>query len=152
MIKRESLGDFFKQVRETKGLTLEEVALKTRIQPDYLRALEDENFAKLPDQVFAKGFVRTYARSLGLDEDDALNRFGESAGAFYDKLAEREQLRQKQAEDERQRKTNRKVVLATVGVALLGFVLLFSREEPIVVSPSPTIMPEPPAVSAPVPP
>ena len=152
MIKRESLGEFFKQVRETKGLTLEEVALKTRIQPDYLKALEDENFGRLPDQVFAKGFVRTYARSLGLDEDDALKRFGESAGAFYDKLAEREQLREKQAVDERQRKTNRKVVLATVGVALLGFVLLFSREQPIVVSPSPTIMPEPPAVSAPVPP
>ena len=93
------LGEFFKQVRETKGLTLEEVALKTRIQPDYLKALEEENYAKLPDQVFAKGFVRTYARSMGLDEDDALRRFQESAGAFYEKLAERDRLRQEQAHD-----------------------------------------------------
>ena len=66
----ESIGEFFKQVRETKGLTLDDVALKTRIHPDFLIALEEGNFTKLPDQVFAKGFVRSYARSLGLDEED----------------------------------------------------------------------------------
>ena len=68
----ESVGEFFKQVRETKGLTVDEVASKTRIRFDFVKALEDGNFAKLPDQVFAKGFVRSYARSLGLDEEDAV--------------------------------------------------------------------------------
>ncbi|MDE3035998.1 MAG: helix-turn-helix domain-containing protein, partial [Nitrospirota bacterium] len=68
----ESVGDFFKQVRETKGLTLDDVASKTRIHPEFLMALEEGNYARLPDQVFAKGFVRSYARSLGLDEEDAM--------------------------------------------------------------------------------
>ena len=49
----ESIGEFFRQVRETKGLTIEEVASKTRIRADFVRALEEGNFAKLPDQVFA---------------------------------------------------------------------------------------------------
>ena len=126
---KESVGEFFRQVRETKGLTLDEVAIKTRIHPEYLKALEESNFAKLPEQVFAKGFVRSYARSLGLDEDDAMHRFTVSAGAFYDKHEERERLRQQQVEDERKRKANRKAVIATAGVAVLGLVLLLTREQ-----------------------
>ena len=92
----ESIGEFFKQVRETKGLTIDEVAAKTRIRTDFVKALEDGNFAKLPDQVFARGFVRSYARSLGLDEEDAIHRFVQSAGAFYDKQIERERLKVRQ--------------------------------------------------------
>jgi len=140
----ESIGEFFKQVRETKGLTLDDVALKTRIHPDFLIALEEGNFTKLPDQVFAKGFVRSYARSLGLDEEDAMRRFEGSAGAFYEKQAEREILRLKQAEDDRRKKTNRKVVLAAIAVALLGLILLMSREHATVAPARPTIDTEPP--------
>ena len=126
---KESVGEFFRQVRETKGLTLDEVAIKTRIHAEYLKALEESNFAKLPEQVFAKGFVRSYARSLGLDEDDAMRRFAVSAGGFYDKHEERERLRQRQVEDERKRKANRKAVIAAAGVAVLGLVLLLTREQ-----------------------
>lgn len=125
----ESVGDFFRQVRETKGLSLDDVASKTRIHPDFLRALEDGNYAKLPDQVFAKGFVRSYARSLGLDEEDAMRRFSESAGAFYNKQSELEMLRVRQVADEKQRQANRKVVFAAAGVAVLALVLLLSREQ-----------------------
>jgi cytoskeleton protein RodZ len=137
----ESIGDFFRHVRETKGLTLDDVASKTRIHPDFLIALEEGNFTKLPDQVFAKGFVRSYARSLGLDEDDAMRRFEGSAGAFYDKQTEREQLRLQQAEDDRRRKTNRKVVAAATGVALLGLILLVTREQPSVTLHRPQVDP-----------
>ena len=146
----ESIGEFFKQVRDTKGLTLDDVALKTRIHPDFLIALEEGNFTKLPDQVFAKGFVRSYARSLGLDEEDAMRRFEGSAGAFYEKQAEREVLRLKQAEDDRRKKTNRKVVLAAIAVALLGLVLLMSREHTTVVPPRPASDVEPPPIKSPV--
>jgi len=145
----ESIGEFFKQVRDTKGLTLDDVALKTRIHPDFLIALEEGNFTKLPDQVFAKGFVRSYARSLGLDEEDAMRRFEGSAGAFYEKQAEREVLRLKQAEDDRRKKTNRKVVLAAIAVALLGLILLMSREHTTVAPPRPPSDIEPPAITPP---
>jgi len=144
----ESIGEFFKQVRDTKGLTLDDVALKTRIHPDFLIALEEGNFTKLPDQVFAKGFVRSYARSLGLDEEDAMRRFEGSAGAFYEKQAEREVLRLKQAEDDRRKKTNRKVVLAAIAVALLGLILLMSREHTTVVPPRPASDMEPPPIKS----
>lgn len=141
----ESIGEFFRQVRETKGLTLDDVALKTRIHPDFLIALEEGNFTKLPDQVFAKGFVRSYARSLGLDEEDAMRRFEGSAGAFYEKQTERETLRLKQAEDDRRKKANRKVVLAAIAVALLGLILLMSREHATVAPARPS--PEEPPIN-----
>jgi len=146
----ESVGEFFRQVRETKGLTLDEVASKTRIHPDFLKALEDGNFAKLPDQVFAKGFVRSYARSLGLDEEDAIRRFTESAGNFYNKQDELERHRQEQAENERRKRANRKVVIAAVGVALLALVLLLNREQSAVGPTRPSSLPEPPGISTPV--
>lgn len=125
----ESIGEFFKQVRETKGLTVDEVASKTRIRTDFVKALEDGNFAKLPDQVFARGFVRSYARSLGLDEDDAIHRFSQSAGAYYDKQVERERLKVRQAEEERKRQANRKAVAIAIGIAILTLIFLLSREQ-----------------------
>lgn len=140
----ETVGEFFREVRETKGLTLDAVASKTCIHPDFLRALEENNFAKLPDQVFAKGFVRSYARSLGLDENDAMRRFVESAGPFYEKQGERERLRQKLVEDERKKKTSRQVVAGATVVGLLALVLLLTREQSAV-SPArrPTLPPPP---------
>jgi cytoskeleton protein RodZ len=125
----ESIGDFFKQVRETKGLTVDEVASKTRIRTDFVKALEEGNFAKLPDQVFARGFVRSYARSLGLDEEDAIHRFIQSAGAFYEKQDERERLKVRQAEEERKRRANRKAVAIAIGIAILTLIILLSREQ-----------------------
>ena len=125
----ESVGEFFRQVRETKGLTVDEVASKTRIRTDFIKALEEGNYAKLPDQVFARGFVRSYARSLGLDEEDAIHRFVQSAGAFYEKQGERERLRQRQVEEERRRTANRKAVGIAIAVAIVTLVFLLSREQ-----------------------
>lgn len=125
----ESVGEFFRQVRETKGLTVDEVASKTRIRTDFVKALEDGNFAKLPDQVFAKGFVRSYARSLGLDEEDAIHRFIQSAGSFYEKQDERERLKVRQLEEDRKRQSNRKAVTIAISIAVLTLIFLLSREQ-----------------------
>lgn len=140
----ESVGEFFRQVRETKGLTIDEVASKTRIRSDFVKALEEGNFAKLPDQVFARGFVRSYARSLGLDEEDAIHRFVQSAGAFYDKQEERERLKLRQAEEDRRRRANRKAVGVAIGVAVVTLVVLLSREQSSIVIRRATSEPPPP--------
>jgi cytoskeletal protein RodZ len=149
----ESIGEFFKQVRETKGLTVDEVASKTRIRTDFVKALEEGNFAKLPDQVFARGFVRSYARSLGLDEEDAIHRFTQSAGTFYEKQDERERLRVRQAEEERKRQANRKAVAVAIAIAILTLVFLLSREQSsVLVRRSVSDLPAPTKRAAPVPP
>lgn len=60
-------GPALKRVREKMGVTLDDIAVATRIQPQYLAGLEDENFEALPAEVYTRGFVISYAEFLSLD-------------------------------------------------------------------------------------
>src|SRR2546422_650711 len=124
----DSLGEYFQRAREAKGLTVEEAAARTRILPQFLKAVEENNYARLPDEVFAKGFVRSYARILGLDEAAVIRKFDESGGQFYAKRAERETLRQQLEAEERRKKVNRNTVVGVVGVVLLLLFVLIGRD------------------------
>ncbi|MHB8844183.1 MAG: RodZ domain-containing protein [Nitrospirota bacterium] len=72
-----SLGSYLKSAREARGLDLRDAAQQTRISIGYLKAIEDEDFSKLPGAVFVKGFLKNYARFLQLPEDEVMQRFGE---------------------------------------------------------------------------
>src|SRR5579863_9511193 len=61
-----------KQEREKKSVTLDDISLTTKISTRMLRALEEEQFDQLPGGIFNKGFIRAYARCLGMDEDQAI--------------------------------------------------------------------------------
>ena len=69
---RLGFGERMQREREMRGITLEEIATATKIGARSLRALEQEEFDKLPGGIFNKGFVRSYARYLGIDEDQAV--------------------------------------------------------------------------------
>jgi transcriptional regulator with XRE-family HTH domain len=69
------LGETLQRARQARGLTLEEVERDTRISCRYLQALENENFGLLPAPVYARGFLRTYARYLGLEPANLLPLF-----------------------------------------------------------------------------
>lgn len=75
-----SFGERLRKTRENRKITLEEVALATKIGTRMLRALEEERFDQLPGGIFNKGFVRAYARHLGIDEDKAVADYLEAAG------------------------------------------------------------------------
>jgi cytoskeleton protein RodZ len=70
-----SFGERIKREREMRGVSLEEIAESTKIGKRNLEALETEDFDKLPGGIFNKGFVRAYAKYLGLDEDQAVTDF-----------------------------------------------------------------------------
>lgn len=61
------IGDALKEAREAQGRTLEDVARAVRARIEQLRALEEEQFDLFPGEVYAKGFLRSYAIELGLD-------------------------------------------------------------------------------------
>jgi cytoskeleton protein RodZ len=67
-----SFGVRLKQEREQRGITLEEISSSTKIGTRMLVALEQDHFDQLPGGIFNKGFIRAYARCLGLDEDQAI--------------------------------------------------------------------------------
>jgi len=68
----ESFGARLKREREQRGVTLDDIALSTKIGKRFLTALEEEHFEQLPGGIFSKGFVRAYARHLGIDEEQAI--------------------------------------------------------------------------------
>jgi cytoskeleton protein RodZ len=68
-------GDHLKREREMRGVTLEEISAATRIAPRFLTALESEQWELLPGGVFNRGFIRSVARYLGLDEDSLVAEY-----------------------------------------------------------------------------
>lgn len=69
------IGEALKAVREHQGLSLEEVAERTRVRRAYLGAIEDMRLELLPNRPFTIGYIRSYAEALGLDPDEAAYRF-----------------------------------------------------------------------------
>jgi cytoskeleton protein RodZ len=61
------IGRYLEQTRKERGLSLKEVEQATKIRKRYLTGLERENYTILPDAVYARGFLKTYANYLGLD-------------------------------------------------------------------------------------
>jgi cytoskeleton protein RodZ len=68
-------GNKFRRAREKKELSLDDVSNVTKIGTRMLQAIEEENFDLLPGGVFNKGFIRAYAKHLGLDSEDAVNDY-----------------------------------------------------------------------------
>lgn len=69
------LGQWLREAREAKGLSLAEVEAHTRIRQKFLAALEAEEWDVLPGDVAAVGFLRKYAKFLNLDADSAAARY-----------------------------------------------------------------------------
>jgi cytoskeleton protein RodZ len=67
-----TLGEELRQRRENKGLSLREVSDATHIGSRFLQAIESDDYSILPGGIFNRGFVRSYARYVGLDEEQAL--------------------------------------------------------------------------------
>lgn len=85
MVRRErgalvlrELGDFLRQAREEKGISLEEVQQRTKIRRRYLEALEEGALQIIPGEVYLRGFLQNYAEAIGLPPRQVLD--------FYDRL------------------------------------------------------------------
>jgi transcriptional regulator with XRE-family HTH domain len=72
-----TLGKYLRSAREARGIDLREAAQLTRISLQYLKALEAEDFSKLPGAVFVRGFLKNYSKFLQLDEIEVMKRLGE---------------------------------------------------------------------------
>ncbi len=68
-------GERLKRERELRGVSLVEVSVATCINTKFLEALENEQWDQLPRGVFTRGFIRTVARYLGLNEDGLISEY-----------------------------------------------------------------------------
>lgn len=70
-----TLGEKLRQAREARGISISEVAEQTRISALYLESIENNDYRNLPGGIFNKGFVKSFAKYVGVDEHEALQDY-----------------------------------------------------------------------------
>lgn len=160
-----SFGEWLRRQRELREISLRDIAERTKISLRYLEAMEADRFELLPAPIFAKGFLREYARYVGLSPDEVINHY----------LAVQQQEQQDEKEDTLIRRSRPKpvdpgqppvrrtwsygLVLTLAGLILLALVALAAwladrrKDEPRVEQSAPAMAAPPvPAVLEPAPP
>lgn len=79
-IMNESVGYYLRRTREVREIELEDIAKKTKISIRFLKAIEEGKWDLLPGDVFAKGFIRTYAQYLGLNPEEMVEKYIQEKG------------------------------------------------------------------------
>src|SRR3954463_5036198 len=74
-----SFGEELRREREIRGISLKEIADATKISKRFLDAIERNDHKTLPAPVFTRGFVREYARYLGLNAEEIVGRYNYGA-------------------------------------------------------------------------
>lgn len=115
----ESFGTWLRQQREMREIHLNEISDRTKISLRYLRAMEQDNFELLPGLIFVKGFLREYAKYVGLNPDEVVN--------FYLSTQTEPEDMAEMAEEPPapSRPWGRGLLLAVIGILLLALVSYF---------------------------
>lgn len=71
----DSIGRYLKRTREARAMSLEEVSRATRIPVSAIERIEADHFDDLPGEVFARGFLKAYARAVALPAEEVLARY-----------------------------------------------------------------------------
>jgi cytoskeletal protein RodZ len=71
----EPVGQYLRRHRENAQMSVEEISRSTRVPMDSVTRIEADQFDELPGEVFVRGFLKSYARAVGLPADDVLARY-----------------------------------------------------------------------------
>lgn len=77
----QTLGEKLREAREERGISLTEVAEQTRISPHYIESIERDDYKPLPGGIFNKGFIKSFAKYVGIDEQEALQDYSRAIAA-----------------------------------------------------------------------
>lgn len=75
MSDRDTFGPRLRSERERRGISIETIVAVTKVGADLWIGLERNDFSKWPSGIFARAFVRDYAKAVGLDADDVVDEF-----------------------------------------------------------------------------
>jgi cytoskeletal protein RodZ len=144
-----TFGENLRREREMRGVTLEEISASTKISVRFLKALEDEDLARVPGGIFTRSFVRAYAKYLGLDEEHVMAEYH----LLVPPTGDNDISRIAKARPMPKQEGSRGPLLAVLVAAVLlvsGYLLyLYTRASTEVRPPAPVVAPAPPAPAPP---
>ena len=76
-----SIGEYLKNVRTKRNITLETISKELNISNSYLVEIEKDNFSKTPGGVYTIGFIRAYSKYLGLDSSELVKEYKDQISA-----------------------------------------------------------------------
>lgn len=109
-----NIGEKLKNKRLEKGISIEEIQKKTKIRTKYLQAIEENNFDIIPGTVYAKAFIKEYARQLNLDEREIIDE--------YQKIVNVKKV--KEIKDNNEEKNDDKNIFKYISVITIVIVLI----------------------------
>src|SRR6188474_556615 len=74
----EPVGHYLRRHRENLHMSVEEVSRATRVPMDSVARIESDQFDELPGEVYVRGFLKSYARAVGVSDDEVLGRYTSS--------------------------------------------------------------------------
>ncbi len=86
-----TVGERLKKKREEKGISIKEVGERLKVKADYLSNLEENNYDKLPPDVYVKGFIKGYAALVGFDAREMIDLYNKER-AIGEKIENRKQV------------------------------------------------------------
>ncbi|MFN2501245.1 MAG: helix-turn-helix domain-containing protein [Pyrinomonadaceae bacterium] len=139
-----TLGEKLRQAREARGYTLSQVAEQTRISSQYLECIENDNYEPLPGGIFNKGFVKSFAKFVGINEQEALADYSQLVSQSTPAGSEETRTyRPEVLTDDSSGSRAPTIILAVVILALMTAGILFlvrylqGPSDPIAVGPQP---------------
>ncbi len=84
----ETVGQQLRRVREEKGLSIKDIEGETSIRALYIKAIEEDDYATVPGEVYLKGFIRSYASHLGLNPQEAIELYRSATSLSTEAIVE----------------------------------------------------------------
>lgn len=121
-----TLGEKLRQAREERDISISEVAEQTRISPLYIEAIENDDYSPLPGGIFNKGFVKSFAKFVGVDEDEALQDYSRQLSQQNEGQpeADTKTYRPEVLTDDRSRSLLPTIIFAAIILGLMTFGIL----------------------------
>ncbi len=134
----QTLGEKLREAREERGLSVAEVAEQTRISPHYIESIERDDYKPLPGGIFNKGFVKSFAKAVGINEQEAVADYTRQATAADIALVDEQKMYKPEVltDDNTSRSMLPTIITAVIilgamtGLILLGLNYINSPSDP----------------------
>ena len=124
------LGSRLKDERERQGLTIEQIMEITKVSRVNINAIESGNSKEFPHEVYAKGFIKTYAKALGLDAEEIGEEFSRimGSGTTTESAEEREEVSQPEYNPDTKKSPVGTIFLVLILVGIVGGLVYYLHD------------------------
>jgi cytoskeletal protein RodZ len=141
------LGAMLRETRERRGLSLDDLARRTKINPSTLRAIEANDFDHTAHGIFMRGFLRAYAHEVGLDPEEIVRRYRDAfepvvpSGGSDGRAPAPDVLASGPLDDESSAGGTLLLLAVLVAIAVAGYVVVRQSSSPTAARQSPASAP-----------